>query len=62
MEMWEAVERIMADYTADPAVRVVVLTGAGGRAFALRRRHLEIRIERSGEAAVAAYQAQTARA
>jgi enoyl-CoA hydratase/carnithine racemase len=33
LEMWEAAERILADFEADPAVRVLVLSGAGGRSF-----------------------------
>jgi enoyl-CoA hydratase/carnithine racemase len=32
-DMWVAVPRIMADFEADPAVRVIVLTGAGDKAF-----------------------------
>jgi enoyl-CoA hydratase len=32
-EMWEAAEAILEDFAADPAIRVVVLTGAGGKAF-----------------------------
>ncbi len=32
-EMWLAVPKIVAAYEADPAVRVIVLTGAGERAF-----------------------------
>lgn len=32
-EMWEATAAILADFEADPAVRVVVVTGAGGKAF-----------------------------
>ena len=32
-EMWRAVPKIMADFEADPAVRVIVLTGAGEKAF-----------------------------
>jgi len=31
--MWQAIPRIMADFEADPEVRVIVLTGAGERAF-----------------------------
>src|SRR5579871_6523840 len=33
LEMWETTARILADYAADREVRVVVLTGAGGKAF-----------------------------
>jgi enoyl-CoA hydratase/carnithine racemase len=32
-EMWLAVPKIMAAFEADPAVRVIVLTGAGEKAF-----------------------------
>jgi len=34
LEMWEAALEIMADFGADPSVRVMVVTGAGGKAFA----------------------------
>lgn len=33
VEMWEALAEIVADYAADPAIRVVVVRGAGGKAF-----------------------------
>jgi enoyl-CoA hydratase/carnithine racemase len=33
VEMWQAVEQIAADFAADDGVRVVVITGAGGKAF-----------------------------
>src|SRR4029079_14357432 len=33
LEMWEAAKRILDDFADDDAVRVVVLTGAGGKAF-----------------------------
>src|SRR5712672_1635129 len=33
LEMWEAAARILQDFAADDEVRVVVLTGAGGKAF-----------------------------
>ena len=32
-EMWEAAETILEDFAADPEVMVIVLTGAGGKAF-----------------------------
>ena len=31
--MWQAIPKVMADFEADPAVRVIVFTGAGERAF-----------------------------
>lgn len=33
LEMWKAVGEIAADFAADPAIRVVIVTGAGGKAF-----------------------------
>ena len=33
LEMWQAIEDIIEDFAADPAVRVVVMRGAGGKAF-----------------------------
>ena len=33
LEMWQAAERILDDFRNDDAIRVVVLTGAGGKAF-----------------------------
>ena len=31
LEMWDAALEIMADFAADPSVRVMVVTGAGGK-------------------------------
>ncbi|MGA8401815.1 MAG: enoyl-CoA hydratase [Stellaceae bacterium] len=33
LDMWQAVGQIMEDFEADPAIRVIVLSGAGGKAF-----------------------------
>jgi enoyl-CoA hydratase len=33
LDMWEAVPRIIGRFEADPAIRVIALAGAGGRAF-----------------------------
>ena len=34
LEMWQAIAQVLDDYQSDPEVRVVVLTGAGDKAFA----------------------------
>jgi enoyl-CoA hydratase len=34
LEMWEAMPRLLDSFEADPAIRAVVLTGAGDKAFA----------------------------
>jgi enoyl-CoA hydratase/carnithine racemase len=61
MEMWQAAERILTDFTNDGAVRVVVITGAGGRAFVSGADISKFESERASEEAVNAYQAQTAK-
>ena len=61
MEMWQAAEAILAGYVADPEVRVLVVTGAGGRAFVSGADISKFESERSSKEAVDAYQAQTAR-
>jgi len=33
LEMWEALSEIVDDYARDPAIRVIVARGAGGKAF-----------------------------
>ncbi len=59
MEMWQAAERILTDFATDDAVRVVVVTGAGGKAFVSGADISKFESERASEEAVAAYQAQT---
>ena len=59
MEMWQAAERILADFTADDEVRVVVVSGAGDEGLAAGADISKFESERASEEAVAAYQAQT---
>src|SRR5438270_747043 len=33
LEMWEAAAKILDDFVADEEIRVVILTGAGGKSF-----------------------------
>jgi enoyl-CoA hydratase len=33
LDMWQAVAQIMEDFESDPDIRVIVLSGAGGKAF-----------------------------
>ena len=33
LEMWEATTRLMSEYAKDDSIRVVVLSGAGDKAF-----------------------------
>jgi len=61
MEMWLAAERILAGFAADPEVRVLVVTGAGGKAFVSGADISKFESERGSKEAVDAYQAQTAK-
>ena len=62
LEMWEAALEIMAAFAADPAVRVMVLTGAGGKAFASGADISKFKDERQEAEAVKHYQATTQQA
>jgi enoyl-CoA hydratase len=62
LEMWEAALEAMADFSADPSVRVMVVTGAGSKAFASGADISKFKNERQEAAAVAHYQATTQKA
>lgn len=55
LEMWDAVRRILDDFAADPAITVVVITGAGGKAFVSGADISKFGDERSNKEAVAHY-------
>jgi enoyl-CoA hydratase len=55
LEMWEAVTQVMDDFEQDDAVRVIVLSGAGGRAFVSGADISEFKEKRASEEAVVAY-------
>jgi len=57
LDMWETVGRIMEDFAADDAIRVVVLTGAGGKAFVSGADISRFEKDRSDENAQARYNA-----
>lgn len=54
-EMWEAAAAILRDFAADDAVRVVVLSGAGGKAFVSGADISKFESERSDTEAVRRY-------
>ena len=55
LEMWQAVTQIIDDFEQDDAVRVIVVSGAGGRAFVSGADISEFQEKRASEEAVAAY-------
>jgi len=57
-EMWAALPRLMAGLNADPEVRVIVLRGAGQKAFASGADISRFGVERSTPEQVRAYSAQ----
>ena len=62
LDMWEAALEIMAGFAADPSVRVMVVSGAGGKAFASGADISKFKDERQEAAAVAHYQTTTQKA
>ncbi len=59
LEMWEATKRILDGFAADSEVRVVVLTGAGGKAFVSGADISKFENERASLEATRAYNAKT---
>ncbi|MBV9863010.1 MAG: enoyl-CoA hydratase/isomerase family protein [Alphaproteobacteria bacterium] len=55
LEMWEAVSRIVEDFETDDAIRVIVVTGAGGKAFVSGADISEFKEKRNTAEDVAAY-------
>lgn len=61
LEMWQAAERVIEDFAADDTVRVVVLSGAGEKAFVSGADVSKFEDERATAEAVSHYNATTAR-
>jgi enoyl-CoA hydratase len=57
LEMWEAATRILEDFARDDDVRIVVVTGAGGKAFVSGADISKFESERATEEAVQRYNA-----
>ena len=62
LEMWQAMEEILADFEADDEIRAIVLSGAGGKAFVAGADISRFESERASAAAVEHYSATVARA
>ncbi len=61
LEMWQAAERILGDFANDDGIRVIVITGAGGKAFVSGADISKFEDERATAEAIADYGATTAR-
>jgi len=61
LEMWLAVERALDGFAADDDIRVLILSGAGGKAFVSGADISKFESERAGREAVAHYDATIAR-
>ena len=55
LEMWQGVSQIIDDFEHDEAIRVIVVSGAGGRAFVSGADISEFKERRASEEAAAAY-------
>ncbi len=62
LDMWQAAEAVLADFAADQAIRVVVLTGAGGKAFVSGADISKFESERSTKEAIDRYNVTVDRA
>ena len=54
--MWQSIPKVLDDFGADPAVRVVVLAGAGDKAFVSGADISQFEAQRSGPEAVQRYE------
>jgi len=61
LEMWEGAEEIIDDFARDPAIRVIVVSGTGGKAFVSGADISKFESERASEEAVKHYNATTDR-
>ena len=62
LDMWEEVAALLAGYAADPAVRAVVVSGAGGKAFVSGADISKFESERANMEAQTKYDAVSSRA
>ena len=60
--MWQGLPSLLADLVANDAIRLVILRGAGGKAFSAGNDISEFKERRSTKAQIAEYEAVTTRA
>lgn len=59
LEMWDAVDRILDDFERDESIRVMVVSGAGGKAFVSGADISQFESERASREAVTSYNKRT---
>lgn len=59
LDMWQAVPEILKDFESDPEIRVIVLKGAGGKAFVAGADISQFGESRSSAEGILAYEAAT---
>ena len=62
LEMWKRLQEILTEFAADPSVRVLVVSGAGGKAFVSGADISKFESERASEEAVKVYNATSSAA
>jgi enoyl-CoA hydratase len=62
VEMWQAIPEVLAEFEADPEIRVIVFTGAGDKAFVSGADISQFAEQRADRAANEVYSAQSAAA
>jgi enoyl-CoA hydratase/carnithine racemase len=62
LDMWERMTKLLAEFAEDPSLRVLVISGAGGKAFVSGADISKFESQRSTKEAVAHYNATGARA
>jgi enoyl-CoA hydratase/carnithine racemase len=62
LSMWQALDEIVSDYAQDPAIRVIVVQGAGGKAFVSGADISEFEEKRSSAETTQAYREVSHRA
>lgn len=61
-EMWQAIPEALAEFTADAAIRVIVVSGAGGKAFSAGADVSQFESRRASQDTTAQYNAAVGRA
>lgn len=62
LEMWQRMQSLLAEFSADPSLKVLIVSGAGGKAFVSGADISKFESERASMEAVKTYNANSAKA